>query len=148
MPHFGLMDEKKLGEEAAALQRARLHIRGGKRRLRQGKTAAGLAALYDALEAAMRWYVLVSRKKGDFAPEPDLDLENGNILYKALVWSKVLDGEFDFDEFEECVSKFLNNEQSNVDWREKINAFEQVMEQLGVMPFNENELPPEDPTTF
>jgi hypothetical protein len=142
------MDEKELGEEAAALKRARLHIRGGKRRLRQGKTAAGLAALYDALETAMRWYVFVSRKKGEFAPDPNLDLENGNILYKALVRSKVLDGEFDFEEFEECVSKFLNKEQCHMDWREKIHAYEQVMEQLGVMPFDEDELPPEDPATF
>jgi hypothetical protein len=142
------MNEKKLGDEAAALQRARLYIRGGKRRLREGKTAAGLAALYDALEAAMRWYVLVSHKKGEFVPDPGLDLENGNILYRTLVRSKVLDGEFDFDEFEECVSKFLNKKQCDMDWREKIHGYEQVMEQLGVMPFDEDELPSEDPSTF
>ncbi len=50
MPHFGLMDEGSLGPVEGPLMRARLHIRGGKRRLRQGKIAAAIATLYDALE--------------------------------------------------------------------------------------------------
>jgi hypothetical protein len=56
MPHFGLMDEKALGPVEGPLQRARLHVRGGKRRLRQGKVAAGIVTLYDALNGAMQWY--------------------------------------------------------------------------------------------
>ena len=56
MPHFGLMDAKALGPERAALQRARLHLRGGKRRLRQGKISAGIATLSDALSFAMEWF--------------------------------------------------------------------------------------------
>lgn len=36
MPHFGLMDADALGPIEAPLMRARLHIRGGRRRLRQG----------------------------------------------------------------------------------------------------------------
>ena len=56
MPHFGLMNEQELGPVAGPLQRARLHLRGGKRRLRQGKISAGIVTLYDALEGAMLSY--------------------------------------------------------------------------------------------
>jgi N-acetylglucosamine-6-phosphate deacetylase len=63
MPHAGLMDTDALGPESAALQRARLHIRGGKRRLRQGKISAGLLTLYDALNAAMEWYITSPDRK-------------------------------------------------------------------------------------
>jgi hypothetical protein len=50
---FRLMNEQELGPVAGLLQRARLHLRGGKRRLRQGKISAGIVTLYDALEGAM-----------------------------------------------------------------------------------------------
>jgi len=63
MPHFGLMDETKMGKADAALMRARLHIRGGRRRLRQKKVAAGLVTLYDALLSAMRWYLLKTPRR-------------------------------------------------------------------------------------
>ena len=56
MPHAGLMDERLLGPVEGPLQRARLHIRGGKRRLRQGKISAGIATLADALSASLEWF--------------------------------------------------------------------------------------------
>ena len=45
MPHFGLMNPEELGPKQSALQRARLHIRAGKRRLSQGKISAGIVTL-------------------------------------------------------------------------------------------------------
>jgi len=57
MPHFGLMNERNMGPVEGPFLRARLHMRGGKRRLRQGKIAAGIVTLYDALNAAMQAYV-------------------------------------------------------------------------------------------
>ncbi len=57
MPHFGLIDETRLGEADFTLEQARLHLRAGKYRFRHGKLAAGIAALYDALAYGMRWYI-------------------------------------------------------------------------------------------
>ena len=73
MPHAGLMDEQALGPVEGPRQRARLHIRGGKRRLRQGKISAGIAALYDALDGAMQSYCDDQEKKAK------LDIKEGEI---------------------------------------------------------------------
>jgi hypothetical protein len=37
---------------------------------------------------------------------------------------------------------------TDYDCRGLLEGIESVMVQLGVMPFNEDELPPEDPSTF
>lgn len=50
------MDADVLGHEKTLFVRARLYIREGKRRLRQGKISAGIVTLYDDL---MRSYGLV-----------------------------------------------------------------------------------------
>ncbi len=148
MPHFGLMDEKKLGPVEGPLQRARLHIRGGKRRLRQGKIAAGIVTLYDALEGAMRYYVADA---GNVArlPAGAGDIRNDEkTLYAVLVRSGVLDGAFDFDAFDRLAERALNEELPGYEYRELLAGLESVMTRLGVMPFDEASLPPEDPKTF
>ena len=53
MPHFGLMDPDKMDVYDAALLRSILHVRGGKKRLNEGKISAGVAALYDAVIHAL-----------------------------------------------------------------------------------------------
>jgi hypothetical protein len=148
MPHAGLMDEKTLGPEEGPRQRARLHIRGAKRRLRQGKISAGIVTLYDALEAAMRSYVDDPEKRGELDTREGEDLNNEAILYRLLVRSTVLDGKFDFYAFDRLTEKALNEEMPGFDYRELLTGIESVMTQLGVMPFDEEALPPEDPKTF
>ena len=90
MPHFGLMDPKMLGPGEGALQRARLHIRGGKRRLRQGKVAAGIVTLYDALESAMEWYVAVPERRATVRSQEGEDLGSSKTLFRALTRSGIL----------------------------------------------------------
>ena len=148
MPHAGLMDEKTLGPVEGPRQRARLHIRGGKRRLRQGKISAGLVTLYDALEAAMRSYVDDPKKRGKLDRGVGEDLNNEAIVYKLLVRSQVLDGKLDFNEFDRLTERALYEEMPDFDYRELLADIESVMTQLGVMPFDEAALPPEDPGTF
>jgi hypothetical protein len=148
MPHAGLMDEKTLGPIEGPRQRARLHIRGGKRRLRQGKISAGIVTLYDALEAAMRSYVDDPGKRGKLDIRDGEDLNNDGILYRLLVRSQVIDGKLDFYAFDRLMEKALNEEMPGFDYRELLTEFESVMTQLGVMPFDEEALPPEDPGTF
>jgi hypothetical protein len=148
MPHAGLMSEKDLGPVAGPLQRARLHIRGGKRRLNQGKISAGIVTLYDALEAAMRSYVDDPEKRRGLDIREGEDLSTEAMLYQLLVRSRVLDGKLDFHEFDRLTEKALREDIPVFDYRELLAGLESVMTQLGVMPFDEVSLPPEDPKTF
>ena len=148
MPHAGLMDEETLGPVEGPRQRARLHIRGGKRRLRQGKISAGIATLYDALEAAMRSYVDDLEKKAKLDIKEGENLNDDETSYSVLVRSGVLDGTFDFQAFDRLTEKALNEKIPLFDYRELLAGIESVMTQLGVMPFDEASLPPEDPKTY
>lgn len=148
MPHFGLMDEKTLGPLEGPFLRARLHIRGGKRRLRQGKIAAGIVTLYDALEGAMQAYVADPVRKKRLVIGRDEDLNDDKTLYAVLVRSHVLNGLFDFGAFDRLTERALREEMPGYDYRGLLSGIESVMTQLGVMPFDEALLPPEDPRTF
>lgn len=147
MPHFGLMDERKLSKAEAALMRARLHIRGGKRRLRQNKIAAGMATLYDAVLSAMRWYIL-SNDLIKKLPGGEESLENDRVVYAVLKQAGVLGESIDFGALEKMVDQALVHEAQVLDSSEIIAHIDRVMTALGVMPFDEDTLPPEDPSTY
>jgi hypothetical protein len=147
MPHFGLMDPDALGAEAAALQRARLHIRAGRRRLRQGKISAGLGTLYDALLSALEWYA-ASPDRRENLPIGDVDnLADDQTTFALLVKAGVIDSRFDYSTFKHLVDT-APPESSTYDYAEILNQVESVMNRLGVLPFLESELPPEDPSTY
>lgn len=148
MPHAGLIDEKALGPEEGPLQRARLHIRGGRRRLRQGKIPEGIVTLYDAVCAALEWYFASQERRAGLIIGADDDLKDDAILYGILGRSGILDSSFDYGAFNELVDGVLYRDLSGFDHEEVLRGIESVMTQLGVMPFDEQELPPEDPSTF
>jgi len=148
MPHFGLMNEAALGPLEGPLQRARLHVRGGKRRLRQGKVSAGIVTLYDALSAAMQWHLVLTERKQRLTVLAGEDLNDDRTAYRILVRSGVLDGQFDFDGFDRLAEFALDHEMPGYDPGDVLAGIESVMIQLGVMPFDEAALPPEDPSTF
>ena len=148
MPHFGLMNEDALGPVQGPLQRAMLHIRGGRRRLRQGKISAGIVTFYDALSSAMQWYLALPARRSKLVLVRGEDLLDDRTAYAVLVRSGVLDGRFDFAAFDRLTEHALLNEMPGYDYRAVLKGVEAVMEQLGVMPFEETDLPPEDPKTF
>ena len=141
------MDPVALGPERAALQRARLHLRGGRRRLAQGKISAGIVALADALTSAMEWYCASAERFSRIQTTREV-LLNDRALYAALVQASVLDGTFAFDRFDLVVDRALEAELPAADAAGLIEGLESVFTQLGVLPFDESELPPEDPRTF
>jgi len=147
MPHFGLIDSS-LSPEEYALQRARLHIRGGKRRLRQGKISAGLVTLYDAVMFAFDWYIASPERRSKLRIAEAEDLKYDNTVFDILKRSGIIDSSFDYELLNKLVEKSLGQEMSDYDYRDFLNNFESLMTRLGVMPFDENELPPEDPSTF
>ena len=149
MPHFGLMDTRDSFEkEEGALLRARLHIRSGKRRLRQGKISAGIVTLYDAFLFALRWYVFSpERRKGLSIREGD-NLKDEKIVIDILKRSKIPAADFDFAAFNALVDRASEEEMPDYDYSGMLRDFEAFMTGLGVMPFDEAELPTEDPATF
>ncbi len=148
MPHFGLMDENALGPEAGPLQRARLHIRGGKRRLRQGKISLGLITLYDAVVSALQWYVASPERRKPLLIEDSDDLRDDKTVFAILKRSGVIHGPFDYAQFTALIDVSLEREMPDYDYSEMLKSVESVMTQIGVMPFDEDKLPPEDPSTF
>ncbi|HAM53211.1 MAG TPA: hypothetical protein DCP92_21860 [Nitrospiraceae bacterium] len=142
------MDEGALGPEKGPFLRARLHIRSGKRRLRQGKISAGIVTLYDALSGALQWYVASSERRLALTIKEGDNLNDDRSVYSVLRRSGVLDGTFDYEAFDRLVEKALEKEMSGYDYTESLIGIESVMIQLGVMPFDERDLPAEDPATF
>jgi hypothetical protein len=64
-----------------------------------------------------------------------------------LVKAGVIDGRFDYAIFKDLVEA-APPESSAYDYTEILHRVESVMTRLGVMPFEESELPPEDPSTY
>jgi hypothetical protein len=143
------MDESKMPIHEGALLRARLHLRSGRRRLREGKLRAGVETIFDALYSAMRAYVLTPVNRNKFE---GVDISSEQSLYEVLVGAGVLDGRFDFKRLEKMVEDALNEEIPVYDYGYDpawlISGVESVMAQLGCLPFDESTLPAEDPATF
>lgn len=149
MPHSGLMNTKESFDSAeGALLRARLHIRGGRRRLMQGKVAAGIVTLYDALIFALRFYLMIPEHRTKQKIGESLDLTDEKAMIKALREAGILDNTFDLDEFEDLVDKAAVGEMADYDYRSMLSRFESLMTLLEVMPFDEALLPEEDSSTF
>jgi hypothetical protein len=147
MPHFGLIDENALGPVEGPLMRAKLHVRGGRRRLNQGKISLGIITLYDAVISAMQWYISEPAHVNMFNVKDDEDMNDDRVVYKVLTRSGVLDGKFDYNMFNELADRALSEEMPAYDPQGLLKGIEAVMMQLGIMPFDENDLPPEDPRT-
>lgn len=152
LPHFGLINEDALGPVKGPLMRAKLHIRGARRRFERGQITDGILALYDALCSAMDWYIAApERRRGLVVKEGD-DLMNDESLYRVLVRSGVLDGSFNYQKMSSLVMKALDKDiqepTSEFDWREFMKKTEAVFTALGVMPFDEKTLPEERPEPF
>jgi hypothetical protein len=69
--------------------------------------------------------------------------------YAALVRSAaVLSGTFDYERYDSVLDRALETEVPAVEAAGILEGVESVLTELGVLPFDENELPPEDPGTF
>jgi hypothetical protein len=144
------MDPNKMSAEEAALMRAKLHIRGGKRRLRQGKVSSGIVTLYDALNYAMQWYLSSPERRQSLAVKEGENIKDDRIAAAILTRSEVLGKDFDYGAIDNLVERFLyeEGEMPDYDYTEFLNTVESAMTQLGVMPFDESALPTEDPKTY
>lgn len=115
--------------------------------MRQGRISAGIVALADALTSGMEWFCAAAERR-DRVQGAREGFPNDPALYAALVRSGVLDGAFDFGRFDLIVDKALETELSGADAAGVLAGLESVFTQLGVLPFDESELPPEIPGTL
>jgi hypothetical protein len=144
MPHYGLVDATKMTEADAALLRSRLHLRGGKRRLQKGLTAAGIVALYDSILFGMRYYIAKHQHCASFVE--NTDLWDAASLFQALVRAGVFDDAINFNRFSLNVERALWQESLSLDADSLLVEVETMLTKLGVMPFNESVLPGEAPS--
>lgn len=146
-PHFGLMDEAKMSKEEALLMRTKLHWRCGVRRMRESKTSAGLATLYDAVLSGMRWYILTNLQ--DEAGEGIAEkIENERFVFFLLRKAAIIDSSFDLKFLEEIVDRALLEEDVSCDQDKAMAQMRQFLTRIGVLPFDESELPAEDPSVY
>lgn len=141
MPHFGLIDEDKLGPDQSLLMRARLHIRGGRLRLQENKISLGIITLYDALCSALEWYISEPHNVKRLGIATDDLIKDEECIVNFLKRAEVLDDTFDFDEFNALVERALYEEITDVNWESLIRNIESIMTLLGVMPYDESLLP-------
>ncbi|MGO9377843.1 MAG: hypothetical protein ACLPN1_19135 [Dissulfurispiraceae bacterium] len=138
------MNERSLGPEKGPLLRARLHIIGGKKRLKEGDISAGIVTLYDALNGAMEWYIASPERMMRLLVAEGDDLNDDRSVYDILVRSQVLDGSFDFVAFDRLVEKALHEEMPDYNYHKMLKGLETVMIRLGVMSYDELAPSPED----
>jgi hypothetical protein len=152
MPHFGLMDSEGMKPTEAALLRAKLHIRGGKRRLSEKKYAAGVAALHDALIHGMQWYLLSSHTNLVYPNvDADYDITDDDTLFALIQKTPTFADPFYKEEFQylaEILNQALYKSMNGFDKSRYLKTIHNFMTNLGVEPFSDSELPLEDPTTY
>lgn len=143
MPHFRQIDYNSISPDEALLMRAKLHIRGGKRRLREGKISLGIVTLYDALNSAMQWYVASSEHKRLLRISDSDNVNDDRTVFDTLIREGIIDPRFNYNTFDELVDMALKKDMSSYDYSNVLKEIETVMTSLGVMPFDEKSLPPD-----
>jgi len=137
------MDEDALGPEASELMRARLHVRSARIRLADGRIHEGMSTLFDALLSSFRWYVVSPGRVAALMIDDGDDLNDERVICEVLKRSGVIDASFDFGRICDTEDRILEHGVKGVDYKEIADQMESVMETLGVIPFDEDDLPPE-----
>jgi hypothetical protein len=143
MPHAGLISENMKFEDAQ-LMRARLHYRGGKNRLERGDTDHGVAALYDAFISAMLRYVLIPELDTSMGEPSTEHYAEDRDLFILLRNSDIIDDSFtdsDFKYLLRVTEDAMNFSSNQTDIPEFMIRIENVLNQLDVLPIDENVLP-------
>ena len=142
MPYYGSMNSTHMtGEEA--LMRSRLHLRGGKRRLQEGLSAAGLAALYDSLLFGMWYYIVIHEQCEEIGITSSDALWDDAALYHNLAKAGSFDDPCAFNRLSLIVERALWQESFSLDAHAVFAEVEKMLTNLGVMPFNDSTLPAE-----
>ncbi|MDA8156944.1 MAG: hypothetical protein M0Z52_10945 [Actinomycetota bacterium] len=148
MPHFGLIDEEKLGPIQGPLMRSRLHIRGGRRRIISGDIANGILALYDALTSAMDFYLASHQELRDRLIGAGEDILSDRNLFLAFQKNGIIPDNFEWQELDFAVQLALGRNMGNYNWRKLAGKLEECYIRLEAAPFDEGALPAPQPEPF
>jgi hypothetical protein len=97
----------------------------------------------------MEWHLLKPELRARLDIREGEDLGDERTVYGILVRSGVLDGRLDYQEVTDMVDGALAFRlEEGFDREGMLGKLEDVFTQLGVLPFDEEELPPEDPSTY
>ena len=143
MPHFGLIDDS-LQQADASLLRSRLHVRGGRIRLSEGRKEDGVAALYDAIVYAMFRFFDSSELRAKLQIGDDEDLNDDRTLFIILKRSGVIDSSVEVEDFDYLYQKMddaIEDHLTDFDEHQFMFRFNRIMTALDVIPFDESELP-------
>lgn len=142
---YKLTDTPKITDARTALICARLYLRGGKRRLQAGFSAAGVAALYDAVLFGMRYYI--ARHKSCESLMKNTDPWDAPGLFHALARAGVFEDPLTLNRFSLIVERALWQESFSVDAASTLAEVEKMLMKLGVIPFHESALQGESSLT-
>ena len=96
----------------------------------------------------MEWYIASPERMKLLDIRIGENLKDEDTLYEILLRSKIIDGSFDREAFNRALDRALREEMPDYDYTKILKDIEGFMSQLGIMPFDESKLPPEDPSTF
>jgi hypothetical protein len=130
------IDATKMPDARTALICARLHLRGGKRRLQKGLTAAGMVALYDSILFGMHYYLTRHERCASFLES--IEPWDAMSMFQALTRAGVFEDSLTFHRFSLIVERALWQESFSLDAKAVVIEVEQMLATLGVMPFHVN----------
>ena len=138
-------DASHLIDSRTALICARFNLRGGKRRLQKGLTAAGMVALYDSILFGMRYYI--TRHERCVSLLEDIDLWDALNMFEALTRAGIFEDPLTFNRLSLIVERTLWQGSLSLDAKAVLMEVEKVLVTLGVLPFPEN-IPGKKPVPF
>lgn len=133
------MDATPITDARMALVCARFNLRGGKRRLQKGLTAAGLVALYDSVLFGMRYYI--TRHEGCAPFLEEIDLWDALDMFEALTRAGIFEDPLTFNRLSLIVERTLWQGSLSLEADAVLNDVEKMLATLGVLPFHKNILP-------
>ncbi len=145
MPHFGLIEEDLPPDEKMSL-RARLHWRGGEIRSARNENADAIASFYDAFTSAMKRFFISDTLRSCYALPNVYDLEDDEVLFLELKGAGILDESVSMEDYTQIEtileSAFMNNvtDGQMLFLHEKLYT---ILDQLGILPFSDSDLPEE-----
>jgi hypothetical protein len=131
MQRYDFPDTTKTPEAQAALMRAQLNLRLGKRRLQKGHTMAGITALYDSILCGLRYYIARHKRCAAFVENTDLWDAPG--LFYGLARAGVFDDPLALNRFSLIVERALWQESFSVDAEATLAEVEEMLRKLGIM---------------
>ena len=143
MPHTGLIPPDMCPSDEALL-RAKLHIRGGNLRLSKGEIADGFASFYDAVISAMLRFTLSPQLSDQLQYRMSDDLSDDRQLFSLLKRSEIFSSkisEKDFEYLHDVVYSAMDGNDETDQVERVRHIVETVLNELGVLPIFEGELP-------